>query len=85
MPEFSDHRIVDRATSYVGGNATLFVYDGRPMSKKKTVTGRSARNSRLIIPPRPHCAAAKPTKDRQCCSATVSTQPISRCSVPPAR
>jgi methyl-accepting chemotaxis protein len=27
MPEFSDHRIVDRAISYVGGNATLFVYD----------------------------------------------------------
>jgi methyl-accepting chemotaxis protein len=27
MPEFSDHRIVDRTTSYVGGNATLFVYD----------------------------------------------------------
>jgi methyl-accepting chemotaxis protein len=27
MPEFSDHRLVDRATSYVGGNATLFVYD----------------------------------------------------------
>ena len=27
MPEFSDHKIVDRATSYVGGNATLFVYD----------------------------------------------------------
>jgi methyl-accepting chemotaxis protein len=27
MPEFSDHRIVDRAVSYVGGNATLFVYD----------------------------------------------------------
>jgi methyl-accepting chemotaxis protein len=27
MPEFSDHSIVDRATSYVGGNATLFVYD----------------------------------------------------------
>ena len=27
MPEFIDHRIVDRATSYVGGNATLFVYD----------------------------------------------------------
>jgi methyl-accepting chemotaxis protein len=27
MPEFGDHRIVDRATSYVGGNATLFVYD----------------------------------------------------------
>ena len=25
MPEFSDHRIVDRAISYVGGNATLFV------------------------------------------------------------
>ena len=27
MPDFTDHRIVDRATSYVGGNATLFVYD----------------------------------------------------------
>ena len=27
MPEFADHGIVDRATSYVGGNATLFVYD----------------------------------------------------------
>jgi methyl-accepting chemotaxis protein len=27
MPEFNDHRIVDRAVSYVGGNATLFVYD----------------------------------------------------------
>ncbi len=27
MPEFADHSIVDRATSYVGGTATLFVYD----------------------------------------------------------
>jgi methyl-accepting chemotaxis protein len=27
MPEFTDHSIVDRATSYVGGNATLFVFD----------------------------------------------------------
>jgi methyl-accepting chemotaxis protein len=27
MPEFTDHAIVDRATAYVGGNATLFVYD----------------------------------------------------------
>src|SRR5215468_2675107 len=27
MPEFKDHAIVDRAVSYVGGNATLFVYD----------------------------------------------------------
>jgi methyl-accepting chemotaxis protein len=27
MPVFSDHKIVDRATSYVGGTATLFVYD----------------------------------------------------------
>jgi methyl-accepting chemotaxis protein len=27
MPEFNDHRIVDRATSYIGGNATLFAYD----------------------------------------------------------
>jgi methyl-accepting chemotaxis protein len=27
MPSFKDHAIVDRAVSYVGGNATLFVYD----------------------------------------------------------
>ncbi len=27
MPELEDHAIVDRAVSYVGGNATLFVYD----------------------------------------------------------
>jgi methyl-accepting chemotaxis protein len=27
MPEFADHGIVDRATSYVGGTATLFAYD----------------------------------------------------------
>ena len=27
MPEFKDHVIVDRTTSYVGGVATLFVYD----------------------------------------------------------
>ena len=27
MPEFNDHKIVDRVTSYVGGTATLFVYD----------------------------------------------------------
>jgi methyl-accepting chemotaxis protein len=27
MPAFADHKIVDRATSYVGGNATLFIYD----------------------------------------------------------
>jgi methyl-accepting chemotaxis protein len=27
MPDFKDHAIVDRAVAYVGGNATLFVYD----------------------------------------------------------
>ncbi|MBR0788813.1 Cache 3/Cache 2 fusion domain-containing protein [Bradyrhizobium manausense] len=27
MPDFKDHAIVDRAISYVGGNATLFVFD----------------------------------------------------------
>ncbi len=27
MPEFKDHKTVDRATAYVGGNATVFVYD----------------------------------------------------------
>jgi methyl-accepting chemotaxis protein len=27
MPTFKDHPIVDRATAYVGGNATIFVFD----------------------------------------------------------
>jgi methyl-accepting chemotaxis protein len=27
MPDFKDHAIVDRAVGYVGGNATLFVFD----------------------------------------------------------
>jgi len=27
MPDFKDHAIVDRVTSYVGGSATLFVFD----------------------------------------------------------
>lgn len=27
MPEFKDHKVVDRTTSFVGGVATLFVYD----------------------------------------------------------
>ena len=27
MPDIKDHSIVDRAVSYVGGNATLFVFD----------------------------------------------------------
>ncbi|EKS38886.1 methyl-accepting chemotaxis protein [Afipia clevelandensis] len=27
MPDFKDHKTVDRAVSYVGGNATIFVYD----------------------------------------------------------
>src|SRR5207253_6670378 len=27
MPDLKDHAIVDRAVSYAGGNATLFVYD----------------------------------------------------------
>ncbi len=27
MPDFKDHAIVDRAVSYVGGTATLFVFD----------------------------------------------------------
>src|SRR5260370_24004132 len=27
MPGIGDHKIVDRTTSYVGGTATLFVYD----------------------------------------------------------
>src|SRR3979411_938120 len=44
MPEFADHRIVDRATSYVGGNATLFVYDdASPQFVRRTPSEKKER------------------------------------------
>src|SRR5580692_3153014 len=93
MPEFVDHRIVDRATSYVGGNATLFVYDEGsqqfvrkvPVLKRKMGIGRSARSSRQIIRDKPCFAVVRPTRVRPCCSAAPSTRRISPCSAQRAR
>ncbi|THD59445.1 MAG: methyl-accepting chemotaxis protein [Bradyrhizobium sp.] len=44
MPEFSDHGIVDRATSYVGGTATLFVYDGASQQFVRRTTNVKKEN-----------------------------------------
>jgi methyl-accepting chemotaxis protein len=44
MPEFADHRIVDRATSYVGGNATLFVYDDASQQFMRRTTNVKKEN-----------------------------------------
>jgi methyl-accepting chemotaxis protein len=44
MPEFADHRIVDRATSYVGGNATLFVYDNASQQFVRRTTNVKKEN-----------------------------------------
>ena len=49
MPEFSDHRIVDRATSYVGGNATLFVYDDASQQfVRKTTNVKKENGDRAV-------------------------------------
>jgi methyl-accepting chemotaxis protein len=44
MPEFSDHRIVDRTTSYVGGTATLFVYDDASQQFVRRTTNLKKEN-----------------------------------------
>jgi methyl-accepting chemotaxis protein len=44
MPEFSDHMIVDRATSYVGGTATLFVYDDASQQFVRRTTNLKKEN-----------------------------------------
>ena len=93
MPVFSDHEIVDRATSYVGGTATLFVYDDASQQfvrrttnvKRKTATGRLARNSRPIIRRKRCFATANPIRVRRCYSDVVSIPRTSRCSAPAAR
>ena len=49
MPEFVDHRIVDRATSYVGGNATLFVYDeGSQQFVRKSTSVKKENGDRAV-------------------------------------
>ena len=53
MPDFADHAVVDRATSYVGGTATLFVYDDasqqfvRRTTNVKTENGDRAVGTKL--------------------------------------
>jgi methyl-accepting chemotaxis protein len=49
MPEFSDHRIVDRATSYVGGNATLFVYDNAANQFVRRTTNVKKENGERAV------------------------------------
>jgi methyl-accepting chemotaxis protein len=44
MPEFADHRIVDRATSYVGGTATLFAYDDASQQFVRRTTNLKKEN-----------------------------------------
>jgi methyl-accepting chemotaxis protein len=44
MPEFGDHKIVDRATSYVGGTATLFVYDNASQQFVRRTTNLKKEN-----------------------------------------
>src|ERR1700724_2564817 len=49
MPEFADHRIVDRATSYVGGNATLFVYDEASQQFVRRTTNVKKENGERAV------------------------------------
>src|ERR1700724_733275 len=48
MPEFSDHKIVDRATSYVGGTATLFVYDASQHFVRETTNVKKENADRAV-------------------------------------
>src|ERR1700686_4720304 len=49
MPEFADHRIVDRVTSYVGGSATLFVYDDASQQfVRRTTNGKKENGDRAV-------------------------------------
>jgi methyl-accepting chemotaxis protein len=49
MPEFSDHAIVDRATSYVGGTATLFVYDETTQQFVRRTTNVKKENGERAV------------------------------------
>jgi methyl-accepting chemotaxis protein len=49
MPAFSDHAIVDRATSYVGGTATLFAYDeGSQQFVRRTTNVKKENGDRAV-------------------------------------
>jgi methyl-accepting chemotaxis protein len=49
MPEFSDHKIVDRAISYVGGTATLFVYDDASQQFVRRTTNVKKENGERAV------------------------------------
>jgi methyl-accepting chemotaxis protein len=49
MPEFKDHAIVDRATSYVGGTATLFVYDDASQQFVRRTTNLKKENGERAV------------------------------------
>src|SRR4030088_146756 len=49
MPEFADHKIVDRATSYVGGTATLFVYDDASQQFVRRTTNVKKENGERAV------------------------------------
>jgi methyl-accepting chemotaxis protein len=49
MPEFSEHKIVDRATSYVGGTATLFVYDEASQQFVRRTTNVKKENGERAV------------------------------------
>ena len=80
MPDFKDHAIVDRAVSYVGGNATLFVFDDasgqfvRRSTNVKKENGDRAVGTQLAAdhPAQACCVVARPTRARPPCSASPS-------------
>jgi methyl-accepting chemotaxis protein len=49
MPEFGDHGIVDRTTSYVGGTATLFVYDDASQQFVRRTTNVKKENGERAV------------------------------------
>ena len=49
MPVFADHKIVDRATSYVGGTATLFVYDDASNQFVRRTTNLKKENGERAV------------------------------------
>jgi methyl-accepting chemotaxis protein len=49
MPQFADHAIVDRATSYVGGTATLFVYDDASKQFVRRTTNLKKENGERAV------------------------------------
>ena len=49
MPTFTDHKIVDRAVSYVGGNATLFAFDDASRQFVRQTTNVKKENGERAV------------------------------------